>query len=159
MWIRRSLNEGNVSEWSKNNASHRGSSSFAEEGFLQLRWRRVPPQLSQWPMKWGESSWWNEGWVRRLWTNSWAIKILSDISLSETNADCVGDTREGRIGLSLATMIFDMILYMTEQRLMGRISVINRGLSFLGIKQIWVKFQSTGKDPVRKNASPPGSSY
>ncbi|CAN8222048.1 unnamed protein product [Cochlearia groenlandica] len=59
-----------------------------------------------------------------------------NISLSETNADCVGDTREGRIGLSLATMIFDMILYMTEQRLMGRIYVINRGLSFLGIKQI-----------------------
>ena len=69
-------------------------------------------------------------------TNSWAIKILSDISLSETNTDCVGDTREGRIGLSLATMIFDMILYMTEHRLMGRIYVINRGLSSLGIKQI-----------------------
>lgn len=55
-------------------------------------------------------------------------------------APCFVDTKEERIGFSLATTILAIILYIVLQRLMGRKSFTISELGFFEIKTILVSF-------------------
>ena len=56
----------------------------------------------------------------RWWSVSKATRMLSVMRRSDTKALWVSDTSLGRIFLSRFAMAFEIILYMTLHRLMGR---------------------------------------
>ena len=81
---------------------------------------------------------WHDLLVLSSWNISWAIRILSEINLPGTNADCVSDICLGRHDFNLWHETLEMILYHTLQRLINLSSVILVGHSVLGIMQIFV---------------------
>ena len=66
---------------------------------------------------------------------SWAMRMLSVMSLSSTNSDYVGETISSISGFNLDNKIFEMILYRTEHRLIGLRSDMRIGSSIFGRRQ------------------------
>ena len=81
-----------------------------------------------------------------------SINILSEISLPETKADSVSDTSCGNSLFSRWQSTFEIILYPTLHRLMGRNSVILLGRTVFGMRQILVIFILSSKYSVLKNS-------
>ena len=81
---------------------------------------------------------WQDLLVIKPWNIYWAIKILSDISLPATKADCVSEISFGRQLFNLSHKTFEIILYPKLHRVIGRNSVILVGISIFRIIQILV---------------------
>lgn len=78
------------------------------------------------------------------------IYYISWISLPLVNALCKGLIIDWRTGRSVLTIIFEMILYIVVQRLIGRKWVDLSGLKFFGISVIRVWFRLLNKWPCLK---------
>ena len=78
------------------------------------------------------------------------MRLLVEINLPGTKADCVSEISEGRQAFNLWHNTLDIILYPTLHKLIGLSSVIFVGLSILGIKQIFIIFNLASSFPKIK---------
>ena len=80
--------------------------------------------------------------------------MLSEINLPATKANFVSEISFGRQPFNLWRKTFEIILYPTLQRLIGRNSVVLVGLSVFGIRHIFVIFNLVSIFLVIKNYLP-----